>query len=129
MHSSPLARSTRESISMGSISSAASVTMPTCAISGTVNNNEAITFRAYNDISGETLLVTETIEFQGQSLGYLDTPMQLHAQTVTTGIDTTVTMSDVRSILSVSGNRINRLRRGVNIVTKANGTTVKIVVE
>ena len=113
---------------MGFISSAASVTMPTCAISGTVNNNEAITFRAYNDISGETLLVTETIEFQGQSLGYLDTPMQLHAQT-TTGIDTAVTMSDVRSIHSVSGNRINRLRRGVNIVTKANGTTVKIVVE
>ena len=114
---------------MGSISSAASVTMPTCAISGTVNDNEAITFRAYNDISGETLPVTETIEFQGQSLGYLDTPMQLHAQTCTTGIDTTVTMSDVRSIHSVSGNRINRLRRGVNIVTKANGTTVKIVVE
>ena len=113
---------------MGFISSAASVTMPTCAISGTVNNNEAITFRAYNDISGETLPVTETIEFHGQSLGYLDIPMQLHAQT-TTGIDTTVTMSDVRSIHSVSGNRINRLRRGVNIVTKANGTTVKIVVE
>ena len=38
-------------------------------------------------------------------------------------------MSDVRTIHTTGGNRISRLQQGVNIVTKTDGSTVKIVVE
>ena len=96
---------------------------------GTVKENETITFRAYDETSGETLTVSETIVFQGQSLGNLDSPLQLHAQLTPTGINGISTMSDVRTIHTTGGNRISRLQQGVNIVTKTDGSTVKVVVE
>lgn len=98
-------------------------------VHGTVKENETITFRAYDETSGETLTVSETIVFQGQSLGNLDSPMQLHAQLTPTGINGISTMSDVRTIHTTGGNRLSRLQQGVNIVTKTDGSTVKIVVE
>ena len=98
-------------------------------VHGTVKDNETITFRAYDETSGETLPVSETIVFQGQSLGNLDSPMQLNAQTSPTGINGISTMSDVRAIHTTGGNRLSRLQQGVNIVTKTDGTTKKILVE
>ncbi len=98
-------------------------------VHGTVKDQETITFRAYDETSGETLHVGETIVFFGQSLGNLDCPMKLNAQGTPTGITGISTMSDVRTIHSTGGNRLSRLQRGVNIVTKTDGTTVKIVVE
>ena len=98
-------------------------------VHGTVKENETITFRAYDETSGETLTVSETIVFQGQSLGNLDSPLQLHAQLTPTGINGISTMSDVRTIHTTGGNRISRLQQGVNIVTKTDGSTVKVVVE
>ena len=98
-------------------------------VHGTVKDNETITFRAYDETSGETLPVSETIVFQGQSLGNLDSPMQLNAQASPTGINGISTMSDVRAIHTTGGNRLSRLQQGVNIVTKTDGTTKKILVE
>ena len=98
-------------------------------VHGTVKENETITFRTYDETSGETLTVSETIVFQGQSLGNLDSPLQLHAQLTPTGINGISTMSDVRTIHTTGGNRISRLQQGVNIVTKTDGSTVKVVVE
>lgn len=98
-------------------------------VHGTVKDNETITFRAYDETSGETLPVSETIVFQGQSLGNLDSPMQLNAQASPTGINGISTMSDVRAIHTTGGNRLSRLQQGVNIVTKTDGTTKKIIVE
>ena len=94
-----------------------------------MKENETITFCAYDETSGETLTVSETIVFQGQSLGNLDSPLQLHAQLTPTGINGISTMSDVRTIHTTGGNRISRLQQGVNIVTKTDGSTVKVVVE
>ena len=98
-------------------------------VHGTVKDNETITFRAYDETSGETLPVSETIVFQGQSLGNLDSPMQLNAQASPTGINGISTMSDVRAIHTTGGNPLSRLQQGVNIVTKTDGTTKKILVE
>lgn len=98
-------------------------------VHGTVKDNETISFRVYDETTGETLPVNETIVFEGQSLGNLKNPMPLHAQTVSTGISGVPTMYDVRSIHSISGNRLGGLQRGVNIVTKTDGTTRKVVVE
>ena len=98
-------------------------------VHGTVKENETITFRAYDETSGETLTVSETIVFQGQSLGNLDSPLQLHAQLTPTGINGISTMSDIRTIHTTGGNRLSRLQQGVNIVTKTDGSTVKVVVE
>ena len=98
-------------------------------VHGTVKDNETITFRAYDETSGETLPVSETIVFQGQSLGNLDSPMQLNAQASPTGINGISTMSDVRAIHTTGGNRLSRLQQGVNIVTKTDGTTKKIILE
>ena len=98
-------------------------------VHGAVKDNETISFRVYDETTGETLPVSETIVFEGQSLGNLKSPMPLHAETVTTGISGVATMYDVRTIHSISGKRLGGLQRGVNIVTKTDGTTRKLVVE
>lgn len=98
-------------------------------VHGAVKDNETISFRVYDETTGETLPVSETIVFEGQSLGNLKSPMPLHAETVTTGISGVATMYDVRTIHSISGKRLGGLQRGVNIVTKPDGTTRKLVVE
>ena len=98
-------------------------------VHGAVKDNETISFRVYDETTGETLPVSETFVFEGQSLGNLKSPMPLHAETVTTGISGVATMYDVRTIHSISGKRLGGLQRGVNIVTKTDGTTRKLVVE
>ncbi|MCI7011789.1 MAG: dockerin type I domain-containing protein [Prevotella sp.] len=98
-------------------------------VHGAVKDNETISFRVYDETTGETLPVSETTVFEGQSLGNLKSPMPLHAETVTTGISGVATMYDVRTIHSISGKRLGGLQRGVNIVTKTDGTTRKLVVE
>lgn len=98
-------------------------------VHGTVKDNETISFRVYDETKGESLSVSETIVFEGQSLGNLKSPMPLHAETVTTGISGVATMYDVRTIHSISGKRLGGLQRGVNIVTKTDGTTRKRVVK
>ena len=53
--------------------------------------------------------------------------MLLHAKPVTTGIDGLTDLSGISAIHSTSGVRLSRMRKGVNIVTKADGTTHKVV--
>ena len=96
-------------------------------VHGTAGNDETITFRVYDKTTGETLPVSETIVFQGQCLGQVDNPMLLYAKPVTTGIDGLSNLSGISAIHSTSVVRISRMRKGVNIVTKADGTTHKVV--
>jgi hypothetical protein len=98
-------------------------------IHGTVADNEAILFRAYEQTTGRMLDISETITFQGQCLGELDSPMLLHAQTGTTSISGLADMSGVCAVYAADGKRLDRPQRGVNIVVMTDGTTQKVIVE
>lgn len=98
-------------------------------IHGTTKDKETIVFRAYDEMTGETIPVTESIMFQGQSLGSLAEPMGLHTVSSVTGIDGVYGQSGIRAIHSTAGKRLSRMQRGVNIVTKTDGTAVKVVAE
>ena len=98
-------------------------------IHGTVAEKESIVFCAYEHATKRTLSISETIMFQGQCLGRLESPMLLHTQSMPTRIGELPDMSDIRAIYTPDGKRLNRLNRGVNIVIKNDGTTRKVVVE
>ena len=98
-------------------------------IHGTVADKESIVFCAYEHATERTLPISETIMFQGQCLGRLESPMPLHTQPMPTRIGELPDMSDIRAIYTPDGKRLSRLNRGVNIVVKNDGTTRKVVVE
>ena len=45
----------------------------------------------------------------------------------TTGISTPVTNSGVEAIYDINGNKLNSMKKGLNILKKADGTTVKVI--
>lgn len=98
-------------------------------VHGTVTDNENIVFRAYEHVTGDILSISETITFQGQMLGDLINPMELHVQSSTTGIFGISTLPVSRAIYSPDGKRLNHLQQGVNIIVNADGTTQKVIVK
>ena len=55
-------------------------------VHGTCGEGETIAFRAFDPTTGEVLPVSETFVFQGQCLGSLGSPVQLHLAAEATGI-------------------------------------------
>ncbi len=99
-------------------------------VHGTVADKEDIVFCAYEHVTGESLPISETITFQGQMLGDLTSPMELHVQSGATGIsDIPALPEDARAIYSPAGKRLRHLQQGVNIIVNADGTTQKIIVK
>ena len=45
----------------------------------------------------------------------------------TTGISTTVINSGVEAVYDINGNKLNSMKKGLNILKKADGTTVKVI--
>lgn len=45
----------------------------------------------------------------------------------TTGISTPVTNSGVEAVYDINGNKLNSMKKGLNILKKADGTTVKVI--
>ena len=98
-------------------------------VHGTISGGETISFRAYENATTMTLPIDETISFQGQCLGTLDSPMPLHAQSVVASIDKPTSQSEIHAIYSADGKRLRQLHRGVNILRMNNGTTTKVIVK
>ncbi|MBR4898626.1 MAG: hypothetical protein IKZ48_07575 [Prevotella sp.] len=98
-------------------------------VHGTISDGDAISFCAYENATTLTLPIDETICFQGQCLGTLDSPMPLHAQSVVVSIDKPTSQSEIRTIYSADGKRLRLLHRGMNIVRMNNGTTTKVIVK
>lgn len=46
---------------------------------------------------------------------------------VSDGIDNAVTNSEVEAIYDINGNKLNSMKKGLNIIKKADGKTIKIM--
>jgi hypothetical protein len=99
-------------------------------VHGTCGQGETITFQAYDSTTDETLSVSETITFEGQSLGSLDTPMLLHIGNTVTGIsDIPASSVNGTKTYDLQGRSTFRHNRGMTIVVELDGTVKKRIVE
>ena len=57
------------------------------SIHGTISQNETVTFKAYENATGTEKSILETITFNGQHLGTINAPYQLHVVDEITGIN------------------------------------------
>ena len=96
-------------------------------VHGTASEGETVYFQVYDVTTGETLPVRETVVFRGESLGKSDSPMALHAETATTAVNGVYDISETRAVYSVCGCRQKGIQRGVNIVSKTDGTMLKVM--
>ena len=80
-------------------------------IHGTIDKDEKLSFKAYENATGEELSITETINLNGQHEGTISSPKILNAarttgiETVTTGF--TVYPRPLRSLLYINGETSN----------------------
>ena len=77
-------------------------------IHGTVGSDETVTFAAYEPSTGMQLPVSETLPFQGQCLGSLAAPMQLHLATGIISIDQAGTSPNSSDVYTLSGQLVRR---------------------
>ena len=77
-------------------------------------------------IEGNKLFMNMSIEAM---LGMIKVEATFEGTSTTTGIDkvTTTTDNGVEAIYDLSGRKLNEMQKGINIVRKADGTTVKVL--
>jgi len=95
-------------------------------IHGTLDNNEVVSFRASENITGNEYVVDEKLTFDGSHVGTITAPYKLHALAVTGIYDVSIASyniypNPVRSIMYISGNLDDI--QGVKVLT-TNGETV-----
>lgn len=100
-------------------------------IHGTLDNNEVVSFRASENITGNEYVVDEKLTFDGSHVGTITAPYKLHASAVTGIYDVSIASyniypNPVRSIMYISGSLDDI--QGVKILT-TNGETVVDVIE
>ena len=77
-------------------------------VHGTIGSDETVTFAAYEPSTGMQLPVSETLPFQGQCLGSLAAPMQLHLATGIISIDQAGASPNSSDVYTLSGQLVRR---------------------
>ena len=98
-------------------------------IHGTVGQDEIITLRAFDVELGQELAVAEYFTFQGQRLGSLDAPFELHLGSVVSAVESVSARGGDARIFDVNGRERTQLQPGVNIIVQADGTVRKVMVK
>lgn len=100
-------------------------------IHGTIANNESVSFKAYENVTGNEFPIIETVSMDGMHIGSISSPFLLHIDGTTTGIhDVTASLNiypnPVRQTMYINGDTecikdIRILATNGNTVLIANG--------
>ena len=91
------------------------------------NAGEQVSFRLYNELTGEMLDIEQTVRSGAMRLGSLKAPVQLTTNAVTTGIQSVDNGQGTMDKYDLGGRRVNATTKGLTIQRKANGTVRKVV--
>lgn len=97
-------------------------------VHGTFDNSESICFLALDKMTGDVLPIDEELDFRGECLGSLSSPMPLNIVGQTTDIVGTETKADVKAhVFGLDGRESRQLRKGVNILVGPDGSRRTVI--
>ena len=90
------------------------------------NAGEQVSFRLYNELTGEMFDIEQTVRSGAMRLGSLKAPVQLTTHAVTTGIQSVDNDQWTMDNYDLGGRRVNATTKGLTIQRKADGTVRKV---